>query len=85
MAREYVSIDLDWEHYCSPAQRFATEDEWWDHRGELEAEAEAEAREYAESSAELYEFDSDEERDTYIELEFAAKFDELMAEYENAL
>ena len=44
----------------------AEEDAWWDARWQEREEAETEAMRAAESSADLYEFDSDEDREAYI-------------------
>ncbi|MGN1367353.1 MAG: hypothetical protein ACI4WX_00655 [Aristaeellaceae bacterium] len=69
---EPTCYDPDWERYCTdPAP--ATEDEWWERYCDDQAALEADARAYAEDMAALFEFDTDEERDAYI--------DEKMEEY----
>lgn len=60
---------------------YAAEDAWWDAHMSAKRNAEAVAMERAISSADLWEFDSDEEREEYIEERFA----ELMEEYEKTL
>lgn len=60
------------------------EDEWWDRRMEAQELAETEAMAAAESSADLLEFDSDEEREAYVEEMFSQRYEELLAEYEKA-
>ena len=57
----------------------AEEDAWWDERWQDREEAETEAMAYAEASAELYEFDSDEERDAYILEAYEDRLAELAA------
>lgn len=57
----------------------AEEDAWWDERWQEREEAETEAMAYAESSAELYEFDSDEEREAYILEAYEDRLAELAA------
>lgn len=54
----------------------AEENAWWDHRAEALAAAEADAMIAAIDSAELYEFESEEEREEYI-LEY---YEERLAE-----
>lgn len=57
----------------------AEEDTWWDERWQDREEAETEAMDYAESSAELYEFDSDDEREEYIRERYEERLAELAA------
>ena len=58
--------------------RRMTEDEWWDAWSDRRNEAEAEAARYAENSAELLEFDSDDEMEEYIDAVYAQKLEELL-------
>lgn len=58
----------------------AEEDAWWDSRWQDRAEAETEAMAYAESSADLYEFDSEDDRKEYIREAYEDRLAEL--EYE---
>lgn len=78
---EFVSVDLDWERYCNPVRKFATEDDYWDDHYAREAEMEAEAHEYAEMCCDLYEFDSEEERQAMYDAEFSARMKELEEEW----
>ena len=64
---------------------YPTEDDYWNALGDAHERAEREAMRSAESSAELQEFESDEERDAYIEEEFAAEYERLCREYEKTL
>lgn len=54
------------------------EDAWWDAWSDRRDEAEAEAARYAENSAELLEFDSDDEMEEYIDAVYAQKLEELL-------
>lgn len=56
------------------------EDEWWDAWFDQQEANEAEARRYAENSAELLEFDSEDDRDAYIVETFEQRLAELEAE-----
>lgn len=76
---EYICFDPAWEAYNAP-RRYASEDEYCEARYDALDLAEEEAREYAESMAELIEFDSDEERDAYIEEEFEEEYARLREE-----
>ena len=76
---EYICFDPAWEAYNAP-HRYASEDEYFEARYDALDLAEEEAREYAESMAELIEFDSDEERDAYIEEEFEEEYARLREE-----
>jgi hypothetical protein len=76
---EYICFDPAWEAYNAP-RRYASEDEYFEARYDALDLAEEEAREYAESMAELIEFDSDEERDAYIEEEFEEEYARLREE-----
>lgn len=67
----------EYMHYLHGGKRMS-EDEWWDRHCEDEAEAEAEAMAAAERSADLYEFDSDEERDAYIREAYEDRLAELL-------
>ena len=81
---EYICFDPAWEAYNAP-RRYASEDEYFEARYDALDQAEEEAREYAESMAELIEFDSDEERDAYIEEYFDKEYQRLCREYEKTL
>lgn len=63
---EYTCWEPAWEDYLHSGSRAHTEDEWWGERYEEQAAAEADAMIAAISSADLYEFDSEEDRDAYI-------------------
>lgn len=76
---EYICFDPAWEAYNAP-RRYASEDEYFEARYDALDLAEEEAREYAESMAELIEFDSDEEREAYIEEEFEEEYARLREE-----
>lgn len=65
--------------------RYPTEEDYFEALADAHDAAEREAMASAENSAELYEFDSDTERDAYIEEYFAAEYDRLCEEYEKAL
>lgn len=58
--------------------RRMAEDEWWDAWSERRDESEAEAARYAANSAELLEFDSDDEMEEYIDAVYAQKLEELL-------
>ena len=64
--RECISIDYDWEDYLHGSPRRMTEDEWWDHYCESQDLLMEEANQAAIDSADLWEFDSEDERDEYI-------------------
>lgn len=64
---------------------YRTEDEYFEAVAEAHEQAERDAMAYAELSAELWVFDSEEERDAYIEAEFDAEYSRLCEEYEKAL
>lgn len=64
---------------------YHNEDDWWDARADAHERAESEALASAEMAADLYEWESDEEREEYIEEYFAAEYDRLCEEYEKAL
>lgn len=59
---------------------YRCEDDFWTDYYDAQDEAEREAQESAEMAADLYEWDSEEERDAYIQQEFKAEFDRPMAE-----
>lgn len=80
---EYICFDPDWEALNS--RRYASEDDYFEAMYDAKDRADTEARQHAESMAELTEFDSDEERDAYIEEEYAAEYERLMEEYEKSL
>lgn len=72
---EFICFDPAWEALNRDPSP-ANEDEWWDRHCEEEAAAEADAMTYAEEMAELYEFDSDEEREAYIQETYNRKMEE---------
>lgn len=59
---------------------YRDEASYWNDYYDAQEEAERKAQEEAEMAADLWEFDSEEERDAYIQQEFQAEFDRLMAE-----
>jgi hypothetical protein len=65
--------------------RYATEDDYWDALGDAHEQAERDAMESAEMAADLYEFETDAERDAYVDEYFAAEYKRLCREYEKAL
>ena len=81
MAREFVCIDLDWERYCNPPRKFATEDEWWDDHYAREAEMEDKAAREADLYCELLEFESDAERQAAWDRAYDACMKELEEEW----
>lgn len=58
----------------------AEEDAWWDARWQERYEAETEAMVYAESSADLYEFDNEDDREEYIREAYEDRLAELAYE-----
>ena len=66
-------------------KRYATEDDYFDALGDAHEKAERDAMESAEMAADLYEFDTDEEREKYIDEYFAAEYERLCREYEKTL
>lgn len=76
---EYLCFDPDWERLHNDRQP-KTEDDWWDQFCDTLDAAESEARKAAEDSAELMEFDSDEEREAYIEEVYEDRLAELLHE-----
>lgn len=64
---------------------YATEDDYWNALGDAHEQAEREAMESAEMAADLYEFETDEEREEYVDEYFAAEYERLCREYEKAL
>ena len=62
-----------------------TEDDYWNDRADRLERIEREAMESAEMAADLYDFDSDDERDTYIEEYFDNEYQRLCREYEKTL
>lgn len=80
---EYVCWDPEWEQYNDPRHGMTparTEDEYWESRYEAEAADEADAMMAAISSADLYEFDTEEEREAYILEHFEDRMAELAYE-----
>lgn len=76
--REYVCIDPDWEAYNAPP-RYDTEDDYLDALYSAWDIAEEIARERAESMAEYFIFDSEEERDALIEEVYKEVYEEEYA------
>lgn len=62
-----------------------TEDDYWNDRADALERAERDALESAEMAADLYEFDSEDERDAYIEEYFDSEYQRLCREYEKTL
>lgn len=62
-----------------------TEDDYWNDRADALERAERDALESAEMAADLYEFDSEDERDAYIEEYFDSEYQRLCREYEKNL
>ena len=81
---EYICFDPAWEAYNAP-RRYASDDEYFEARCDALELAERDAMESAEMAAGLYEFDSDDERDAYIEEYFDREYQRLCREYEKPL
>lgn len=64
---------------------YRTEDDYWDAIGDAHDRAEREAMESAEMAADLYDFETDAERDAYVDEYFSAEYERLCREYEKAL
>jgi hypothetical protein len=62
-----------------------TEDDYWNDRADALERAERDAMESAEMAADLQEFDSEDERDAYIEEYFGSEYQRLCREYEKNL
>jgi isocitrate dehydrogenase len=62
-----------------------TEDDYWNDRADALERAERDAMESAEMAADLQEFDSEDERDAYIEEYFDSEYQRLCREYEKNL
>jgi hypothetical protein len=62
-----------------------TEDDYWNDRADALERAERDAMESAEMAADLQEFDSEDERDAYIEEYFDIEYQRLCREYEKNL
>lgn len=76
MMYEPICYDPDWERYMAdPIPK--TEDEMWDMIAERQQEAESESLRYAESMADMYDFEDDRERDAYIADKFMERMKEL--------
>lgn len=65
--------------------RYLTEDEYFGAVAEAHEKAEREAQAAAELAADLWEFDTDAEREEYIEEYFAAEYERLCDWYEKTL
>lgn len=77
--RESICVDWDWENYVSDRLP-RTEDEWWDWHCEMQSKAEEQAHIDAVMSADLIEFEAEEEREAYIDEYEAERYEELLAE-----
>ena len=64
---------------------YLNEDDYWNALCDAHEQAEREAMESAEMAADLYEFETDAERDAYVDEYFAAEYERLCLEYEKAL
>ncbi len=64
---------------------YRNEDDYWNALGDAHKRAEREAMESAEMSADLYEFETDTERDAYVDEYFNAEYERLCQAYEKAL
>ena len=65
--------------------RYPTEDDYFDAVAEAHEKADREAMAAAELAADLWLWDSEEEREAYIESEYAAEYERLCEAYEKAL
>lgn len=61
------------------------EEAYWNDLGDAMDRAEREAMESAQLAADLWEFDTEEERDAYIAQEFETEYNRLVALYEKTL
>ena len=64
---------------------YRTEDDYWNSLCDAHEQAERDAMESAELAADLYEFETDAERDAYVDEYFEAEYERLCMEYEKAL
>ena len=64
---------------------YRTEDEYFEALADAHDRADQDAMEYAEAMADLTEFESEEERDAYIDAEYFAEYERLCEAYEKAL
>lgn len=64
---------------------YRTEDDYWNALCDAHEQAERDAMESAEMAADLYEFETDAERDAYVDDYFNAEYERLCLEYEKAL
>lgn len=62
---EYICFDPYWERYVNDPDP-ATEEEYWDRYYSDQEAAEQDAMTYAEEMADMYDWDSEEEREDYI-------------------
>jgi len=65
--------------------RYLTEDEYFEAVADAHEQADREAMAYAELAADLWLWDSEEERESYIEAEYEAEYERLCEAYEKAL
>lgn len=64
---------------------YRTEDEYFEALADAHDRADQEAMEHAEAMADLTEFDSEAERNAYIDAEYFAEYERLCEAYEKAL
>lgn len=76
---EYVCFDPDWER-LNGERMPRTEDDWWDRFSTRLDDADRKAWRMAESMADLEEFETDEERQAYIEEVYEERLAELLGE-----
>lgn len=65
--------------------RYLTEDEYFEAVADAHEQADREAMAHAQLAADLWLWDSEEEREAYIEAEYEAEYERLCEEYEKAL
>lgn len=65
--------------------RYLTEDDYFEALADARDRAEQEAMEHAESMADLSEWESEAERNAYIDAEYFAEYERLCEAYEKAL
>lgn len=65
--------------------RYLTEDEYFEALADARDRADQEAMEHAEAMADLSDWDSEAERNAYIDTEYFAEYERLCEAYEKAL
>lgn len=65
--------------------RYPTEDDYFEALADAHDRAEQEAMEHAEAMADLSEWESEAERNAYIDMEYFAEYERLCEAYEKAL